>query len=197
MIFLTNINTVRMEYENLTNHFLIAMPNLADPNFSKTVTYICAHNEEGAMGIIINRPTDLNLGEVLSQMELETNDKGVELMPVFHGGPVQTDRGFILHDPGFDWDSSLSVSQQVDMTTSRDVLQAIAGGDGPKDIFIALGYAGWSAGQLEEEIVQNAWLSGPARSDIIFKTPIQNRWHSAAALLGVSIENLSSDIGHA
>ncbi len=186
-----------MEYENLTDHFLIAMPNLADPNFSKTVTYICAHNEEGAMGIIINRPTDLSLGEVLSQMELEVTENDIELLPVFHGGPVQTDRGFILHGSGYDWDSSLSVSQQIDMTTSKDVLQAVASGDGPKDIFVALGYAGWSAGQLEDEIVQNAWLSGPAKSEIIFKTPIQNRWESAASLLGVNIENLSTDVGHA
>lgn len=191
------INTIAMEYETLADHFLIAMPNLADPNFSKTVTYICAHNEEGAMGIIINRPTDLQLGEVLSQMELETDDNQVEHLPVYHGGPVQTDRGFILHGPGFDWDSSLNVSAGIDMTTSKDVLQAIASGEGPKELFVALGYAGWSAGQLEEEIKQNAWLSGPAKSEIIFETPVQYRWESAAALLGVNIENLSSDIGHA
>mgnify|MGYP002622643358 CR=1 FL=1 len=186
-----------MELSNLTNHFLIAMPNLLDPNFSKTVTYICAHNEEGTMGITINRPTDMTLGQILNQMELEIQNPAINETQIFNGGPVQTDRGFILHEQGYDWDSTLSVSDDINMTTSKDVLEAIANGNGPKNIFIALGYAGWSSGQLEDEIRQNAWLNGPADSGIIFNTPVKKRWQSAASLLGVDIDSISTDIGHA
>ncbi len=186
-----------MQYSNLTDHFLIAMPSLGDPNFHKTVTYICEHNEEGAMGITINRPTNMYLSEVLSQMKLEIHNPSAEKTLVFNGGPVQTDRGFVLHGHDYDGDSSLSVNEQIKMTTSKDVLEAIAKDEGPKELFVALGYAGWSPGQLEDEIRLNVWLNGPANSDIIFQTPIEERWQSAAALLGVEIDNISSDIGHA
>jgi len=186
-----------MQPTNLTNHFLIAMPGLADPNFYHTVTYICAHNEEGAMGIIVNRPLDLVLSEVLEQMNMEAPDKKTGQIPIYHGGPVQTDRGFVLHQPLQKWDSSIEICNQIGIATSRDILRAIANGVGPDNTFIALGYAGWAAGQLEREIKENAWLNGPADSSIIFNTPTEKRWESAAALLGVDLEKLSIDIGHA
>ena len=186
-----------MRSSNLTNQFLIAMPSLMDPNFYQTVTYICAHNEGGAMGIVINRPLDMALGEVLVQMDMEPTDQRVNEQPVYHGGPVHTDRGFVLHEPLSSWESSINVNDAVGVTTSRDILQAIARGGGPKESLVALGYAGWSAGQLEQEIMDNAWLSGPADADVIFKTPCEQRWQTAAALLGVDLNLISSDIGHA
>ncbi len=186
-----------MQASNLTDHFLIAMPGLADPNFHKTVTYVCAHNEEGAMGITINRPLDLLLTDVFEQMQLKTSDPAIGGQIIYQGGPVQTDRGFVLHNPKTDWDSSLSISEQINMTTSRDVLQAIAEGKGPDHSLIALGYAGWGAGQLEAELLQNAWISGPADADIIFNTPTEQRWERAARLLGIDIDLISTDVGHA
>lgn len=182
---------------NLTNHFLIAMPALADPNFTQTVTYICAHSEEGAMGIVINRPLNFGLGEVLAQMQLEAVDPRINDLPVYQGGPVQRERGFILYRPPGQWDSTLCVGGDVGVATSRDILEAISKGHGPKDTLVALGYAGWSPGQLEHELMENAWLSSPADEDILFTVPAQERWRSAAALLGVDIENLSNDAGHA
>jgi putative transcriptional regulator len=182
---------------NLTNQFLIAMPGLMDPNFYQTVTYVCAHNEDGAMGIVINRPLDLALGDVLSQMNLKAVNSEVNSMPVYQGGPVQTDRGFVLHHPDSEWQSSINVSDEIGVTTSRDILQAIAEGRGPRYSLIALGYAGWAAGQLEQEIKENAWLSGPADTSIIFRTPSERRWESAARMLGVDLSKLSTDIGHA
>lgn len=182
---------------NLTNQFLIAMPGLADPNFHHTVTFICAHNEDGAMGIVINRPTDLALGDILSQMNLTACNPDVGSIVIHQGGPVQTDRGFVLHHPDSSWHSSVNVSDEIGVTTSRDILEAIASGRGPKQAFIALGYAGWAAGQLEQEIKENAWLSGPVGSDIIFITPVEKRWEQAARLLGVEVDRLSTDVGHA
>ena len=186
-----------MRSSNLTNQFLIAMPGLVDPNFYHTVTYICAHNDEGAMGIVINRPLEMALGDVLEQMDMEPNNKKIDDWPVYHGGPVQTDRGFVLHEPMSRWDSSINVNDAVGVTTSRDILQAIARGGGPKEALVALGYAGWSAGQLEQEIMDNSWLCGPADADIIFKTPCEQRWQRAAALLGVDMNFISPEIGHA
>lgn len=186
-----------METTNLTDQFLIAMPSLNDPNFNRTVTYICSHSEEGTMGITINRPTDMNLGQIFKQMDLEVINKEISQTPVFNGGPVQIDRGFILHEHGAVWDSTLAINSKIALTTSKDVLEAIAQGEGPEKFFIALGYAGWSPGQLEDELIQNAWLNGPADFDIIFNTKIAQRWQSAASHLGVDIDHLSSDIGHA
>lgn len=186
-----------MQATNLTNHFLIAMPALADPNFHHTVTYVCAHNDEGAMGIVINRPLDLALSDVLAQMDMPSTHATVKGMAVYQGGPVQTDRGFVLHTPSQSWDSSIPISPAISVTTSRDILQALAEGEGPQHTLVALGYAGWAAGQLEHEIAENAWLSGPADSDIIFSTPCERRWEAAARLLGVDIQMLSNDVGHA
>ncbi len=186
-----------MNPDNLTNHFLIAMPGLADPNFYRTVTYICAHNDEGAMGIVINRPLDLDLRDVLQQMDIKFNNEFIDKTPVYQGGPVHTDRGFILHQPVMEWESSIVIGDDISITTSRDILQAIADGKGPERSFIALGYAGWAAGQLEQEIMENIWFNGPADMQIIFNTPSKQRWESAAIHLGVDPDKLSSDVGHA
>lgn len=186
-----------MRSTNLTNQFLIAMPGLVDPNFHQTVTYICAHNEEGAMGIVINRPLNFALGEVLSQMELSSANKDILNLPVYHGGPVQTDRGFVLHTIAYNWESSINVSDNISVTTSRDILESIAEGNGPDHSLIALGYAGWAAGQLEYELKENVWLNGPAESNIIFDTPYDRRWEKSAELLGVDLEKISREAGHA
>lgn len=186
-----------MGANTLTNQFLIAMPGLKDPNFHQTVTYICAHNDDGAMGIVINRPLELALGDVLAQMDLQPCSDEIGRIPIYQGGPVQTDRGFVLHYPDTEWSSSINVSDEIGVTTSRDILQAIAEGRGPEKSLIALGYAGWAAGQLEQEMKENAWLSGPADAGIIFKTPSQQRWDCAARLLGIDLQRLSPDVGHA
>lgn len=182
---------------DLTNQFLIAMPALQDPNFHRTVTYLCAHNNEGAMGIVINRPLDLNLGEVLDHMSIEVENVEVNDMMVLQGGPVQRDRGFVIHEPAGEWDAVLTVGNEIGVATSRDILTAVALGDGPDRAVVALGYAGWGAGQLEHEVQQNAWLSGPADSSIIFDLPYEKRYESAARLLGVDLDRLSGEAGHA
>ena len=181
----------------LTNQFLIAMPTLQDPNFFHSVTYICEHSDEGAMGIMINRPLDINLGEVLGQMDISSEIDTVNHQPIFLGGPVQCERGFVIHKPHGEWDTTLQVTDEIGVTSSRDILEAIAEGRGPTYALIALGYAGWGPGQLENEISQNAWLSVPADHSIVFETPFEKRWEAAAALSGVDISRLSSDVGHA
>lgn len=183
--------------ESLTNHFLIAMPNLADPNFHRTVTLICQHNEDGALGIIINRITNLTLHEIFEQMNISTDQFKNPDLPVFSGGPVQTERGFILHNSVESWSATLPISDGLGLTSSRDILEAIARNNGPENCLVALGYAGWAGGQLEQEISDNAWLNGPADSAIIFHTPVDNRWNEAAQLLGVDLSTLSSEAGHA
>lgn len=186
-----------MQQTNLTNQFLISMPSLKDPNFEKTVTYICAHNKDGAMGIVINKPLEIGLGEIFVQMEIPIENAEANNQPVYQGGPVQIDHGFILHQSNRKWDSSIIVSPELSVTTSKDILEAMAEGDGPEDSLVALGYAGWSAGQLEEELMANAWLTGPADADIIFNTASEQCWEAAAQHIGVDLEKLSADIGHA
>jgi putative transcriptional regulator len=186
-----------MQSTTLTNQFLIAMPGLADPNFFHTVTYICAHNQDGAMGIIINRPLGLMLNEVLEQMEIKAENYQIGETLIYQGGPVQSDRGFVLHKPIQKWDYCIEICDEIGIATSRDILKAIADGTGPENSFIALGYAGWAAGQLEQEIKENAWLNAPADSSIIFNTPVEQRWTAAAALAGIDIEKLSTHVGHA
>jgi len=181
----------------LTNHFLIAMPALQDPNFYHSVTYICEHNENGAMGLVINRPMEVGLGEILVHMDVEASTENIATTPVLLGGPVQQDRGFVLHNPPGEWDSMLSITDEIGMTSSRDIMQAIAKNEGPKQNLVILGYAGWAPGQLEEEIMNNAWLSGIADSEIIFELPYDQRWKAAASHMGVDLEKLSDDIGHA
>jgi putative transcriptional regulator len=182
---------------SLNNHFLIAMPALSDPNFHHTATLICEHNEEGALGIIINRPLGINLGDILEHMDISASSEAIATLPVFMGGPVQGDRGFVLHEPLGNWDATLKVTENTGVTSSRDILEAIAHGTGPDKSFITLGYAGWGPGQLEEEIAANAWLSGPASNEIVFDIPYEQRWEAAAALLGVDLKLLSGEAGHA
>ncbi len=182
---------------DLTDHFLIAMPTLDDPHFLHTVTYLCAYSSEGAMGIVINRPLDLELGDVLSHMEINISHPAAQHIPIFQGGPVQPERGFVIHQPLGNWDAMLKVTPDIGITTSRDILVAIASGKGPDNVLIALGYAGWTAGQLEREMAANAWLSTPADGSVIFKTPTPKRWQAAAARLGIDINLLSTQAGHA
>lgn len=181
----------------LNNHFLIAMPGLADPNFFHTVTYLCEHNEEGALGIVINRPMNLTLSDVLQHMDITAANDAIGATPIYLGGPVQQDRGFVLHRTLGDWDATLKVADDIGVTSSRDILEAIAHGEGPPESLIALGYAGWGAGQLEQEMVANAWLSGPADERIVFNLPHEQRWEAAAAKLGVDLNLLSGESGHA
>lgn len=187
-----------MVASSLKNQFLIAMPGLDDPNFSRTVTYICDHGEQGAMGIVVNRPTELHLSDVLKHMSIENHDPATDRQIVYLGGPVQEERGFVLHTPNDGaWSSSSSVTDRIGLTTSRDILEALAIGQGPAQALIALGYAGWGPGQLEAEIQQNAWLSGPAEAEILFELPSDQRWAAAARLLGVDMALMSTDAGHA
>ncbi|HKQ82744.1 MAG TPA: YqgE/AlgH family protein [Steroidobacteraceae bacterium] len=181
----------------LTNQFLIAMPALADANFSQTVTYICEHNEAGALGLVINRPLKMKMSEVFEQLKMPTPPLVLANQSVLHGGPVQTDRGFVVHSAGKRWDATLPVSERIHVTTSRDILDALSRGEGPEIAFIALGYAGWDAGQLETEVANNAWLTVPCDERILFQTPFEQRWHEAARLLGVDLAMISSEAGHA
>lgn len=181
----------------LTHQFLIAMPALADPNFFQTVVYISEHNPSGALGLVINRPLNLSLGQLLEHLQIATDRPDLAAMPVFHGGPVQPEQGFVLHSPVGQWGATLRVTERIGITTSRDILQATARGEGPESLLVALGYAGWGPGQLEQELVENAWLSGPADFDILFHTPSERRWLAAAALLGIDLNLLSTDAGHA
>ncbi|KAB7624465.1 YqgE/AlgH family protein [Alkalilimnicola sp. S0819] len=181
----------------LNGHFLIAMPSLDDPNFSRTVTYVCEHTEEGALGIVINRPTEVSLGELLEHMSLPCEAPELAQTVVYMGGPVQRDRGFVLHAPSRQWESSLQISDEVAITTSRDILEAVAAQEGPERFLIALGYAGWGAGQLEQELAENSWLSGPADSAILFERAPSERWQAAASLLGVDLNLLAPGAGHA
>jgi putative transcriptional regulator len=185
----------------LSNQLLVAMPSLADPNFAQTVTLICEHTSKGALGIVLNRPLGMALGDVFRQLALESNDAQLRDQPVLRGGPVQQDRGFVLHPPsaqaGEPWDSTLEVSPTLHVTTSRDILGSMARGQGPAQAVVALGYAGWDAGQLEDEIRSNAWLTVPVDDAIIFATPFEQRWQAAAQLLGIDFGRLSPQAGHA
>lgn len=181
----------------LKDHFLIALPSLQDANFSRSVTYICEHTDDGTMGVIINRLSALELGDILQHMEIEETDRTPGDLPIFVGGPVQEDRGFLLHSPPKRWKSTLVITDDLAITTSQDILQAIARGEGPEEVLIALGYAGWGPGQLEQELQQDSWLVAPASKQIIFHTPVEKRWEAAAALTGVDLNLITSTAGHA
>ncbi|AWB67202.1 YqgE/AlgH family protein [Saccharobesus litoralis] len=185
--------------QNLENHFIIAMPTMKDPYFSKTVTYICEHNDEGAMGLVINQPVDIKLDSLLKQIKIDVSADNLTDTPVYAGGPVGTERGFVLHrsEAENEWASSINISKELSLTTSKDILQAIGADLGPQDYLITLGYAGWSAGQLEKELQENSWLTIEADSDIIFKQPIHKRWEAATEKLGFNPWQISSDVGHA
>ena len=190
-------NDAMLAMTALTNSFLIAMPSMRDPSFKRGVAFLCQHGEEGAMGLLVNRLSEYRLGDVLAQMNLSSTSAEVADSPVLIGGPVQPERGFVLHAPHGQWESSFKISDSICVTTSRDILVAIAEGRGPERAIVTLGYAGWSAGQVETELKENAWLTAPASETILFDTPIEQRWDAAAALVGVNIANLTSYSGRA
>lgn len=181
---------------DLSNQFLIAMPSLSDSGFAGTVIYVCEHTPRGALGLVINRPTDLTLGSLFERIDLKLEIAPIKDAPVFFGGPVQTDRGFVLHRPTGEYNSSMRVGQ-LTLTTSRDVLQAVAEGSGPADMLVTLGYAGWGAGQLELEMTENAWLTVDAQEHVIFEVPPAERYPAALRLLGIDPIMLAGDVGHA
>lgn len=195
---IASADTVRMNSDSsLTNQLLIAMPGMADPNFSTTVTLICEHNDDGALGIVINRPLTLRLHGLFEQLDVKNDGSETANDPVYAGGPVGTERGFVLHGSELSYENTLPVSDAINLTLSRDVIDALAGGDGPQKSLVALGYAGWQAGQLEQEMLANSWLNVPATPDLVFDTPFDERWNSAARTLGIDITSMSSDAGHA
>lgn len=181
----------------LTNHLLVAMPGLDDPHFAQTVTLICEHGARGALGIVLNKPLSMKLAEVLAQMKLPPEVPAVGEQIVLRGGPVHQDRGFVLHRPGGEWESTHRISENIQVTTSRDVLAAMARGEGPEDAFIALGYAQWEEGQLERELRENAWLTLPVSDAMLFDLPYEDRWNAAWRLLGVDPATVSTHAGHA
>ena len=181
---------------NFANQFLIAMPGMVEGSLAGSVIYVCEHTERGALGLVINRPTDLTLGTLFERIDLTLEIGPVKDTLVFFGGPVQTDRGFVLHAPAGDYSSSIKLGDMA-LTTSRDVLQAVAEGKGPARMLVTLGYAGWGAGQLESEMAQNAWLSVGADDSIIFDVPPEERYPAALKLLGIDPVMLAGDAGHA
>ncbi|MEO6361708.1 MAG: YqgE/AlgH family protein [Caldimonas sp.] len=189
---------------NLTNQFLIAMPGMGDGTFAGTVVYMCEHTEKGALGLVINKPIDITLKNLFEKVELSLDREDYAAQPVYFGGPVQTERGFVLHEPidagdgdEAPYNSSLKVEGGLEMTTSKDVLEAIASGSGPKKVLVTLGYSGWAAGQLEEEMSRNGWINVDAEPGIIFDTPVGERYVKALSLLGIDAGMLSADAGHA
>ncbi len=186
---------------NLTNHFLVAMPGMKDPYFQNSVIYVCEHNEDGAMGLMINAPVDITVGNMLKQVEVQpVHPRLFEASldrPVYNGGPISEDRGFILHKPKDYYESSVQMTDDLAVTTSRDILSVLGTEAEPSDYLVALGYSGWSAGQLESELVENSWLTIEATPEIIFNTPINERWKEAVEKLGIDPSHLSADSGHA
>ncbi len=189
-----------MSQESLRNQFLIAMPSLADSNFERSVSLMCEHGDEGALGLVINRPTDLDVAGMLEHLEIDCSglSRDRAMQSIYWGGPVQTDRGFVLHSPLGEWESSIRVSANLGVSTSRDILHSIALGQGPEHFLITLGYAGWEHGQLEQEILQNSWLSTEAEHSVIFHTDSDQRWAAATRLLGIDPSSLAGgQAGHA
>jgi putative transcriptional regulator len=185
---------------NLADHFLIAMPSMQDPIFGGTVVYICEHNDKGVLGVVINKPTDMTMEVLFERIDLKLADglrSSVVNEPIMFGGPVQDDRGFVLHTPGGRYSSSLAVTDEVAFTTSIDVLEAVANGEGPQRMLVSIGYAGWSPGQLEEEISRNGWLTVAADARVLFDLPIEERYVAAIRLLGIDPLMLASEAGHA
>ena len=187
---------------NLTHHFLIAMPGLADEAFAKSVIYMCEHSERGALGLIINKPSDINVKGLFDKVELPLRREDLTLNPVFHGGPVQTERGFVLHEsmmPGNEsvYASTMSIPGGLEMTTSKDVLEALSTGAGPRRVFVSLGYSAWGEGQLESELLDNSWLTVAADLGVIFDTPVEERYDKALMLLGLESWMISPVAGHA
>ena len=188
---------MKTEFPSLADHFLIAMPNMMDSNFAGSVVYICEHNSKGALGLVINKPSDVMLSTLFEKIDLDLEIAPWGQVHVLLGGPVQNDRGFVLHAPHDRWSSSLQVNEQLALTTSKDILEAMAQGCGPEQWLITLGYSGWSAGQLDEEIAMNGWLTVPADASILFNTPVEKRFDAAFKLLGFDPWMLSSQAGRA
>jgi len=186
-----------VENVNLTGHFLIAMPAMTDPRFAKSVTYICEHNADGAIGLVINRPIDMTYTALFQQINLDLSNNPIAQEQVHFGGPVQPERGFVLHQPPGDWDSTIAITGDTALTTSKDIPEAVANGTGPEKILLTLGYAGWSPGQLEQEMGQNAWLTVPANEAVIFDIPSSGKLNAAMGLLGLDFARLSDEAGHA
>jgi putative transcriptional regulator len=185
------------ELTSLNNQLLIAMPSLLDPAFGKTVVYVCEHNSQGAVGLIINRPLNYQLSYVFDQMDIKATSSSSQEKPLMFGGPIQPERGFVIHRPMGVWRSSLNIDDDVTVTTSNDIIHAIANGSGPQDALVTLGYAGWAENQLEQEVVDNSWLVCPFSPKILYNTPFERRWEVAAEILGVNIHFISSGEGHA
>ncbi|MFN7137172.1 MAG: YqgE/AlgH family protein [Thermomonas sp.] len=183
--------------QNFGNHLLIALPALRDRYFERSVTLICQHDAAGAMGIVVNRASEYTVGEVLRQMGIASEDPVLQAQAVLAGGPVHPERGFVLHDGGQPYDSSLAVGDGLYLTTSRDVLEAMARGEGPPQALVALGCAGWGAGQLEQELLDDSWLLAPNRADVLFQLPLAQRWQAAAGSIGIDLLNHASHSGHA
>ena len=185
---------------NLANHFLIAMPSMDDPVFGGTVVYVCEHNDKGVLGVIVNKPTDMTMETLFERIDLklaDNIDEAVVNEAILFGGPVQDDRGFVLHTPGERYSSSLTVTPEVAFTTSIDVLEAVAAGDGPARMLVSIGYAGWSPGQLEDELSSNGWLTVGADAHVLFDLPVEERYTAAIKLLGIDPIMLASEAGHA
>lgn len=181
----------------LAGQLLIATPALADPNFARSVVLLCQHDADGAMGVVVNRAAEYTLGEVFSQMEITCEDAALSARPVLSGGPVHPERGFVVHDGGAGYDSSLRIGPGLHVTTSRDVLEAIASGEGPANAIIALGCAGWGGGQLEGELTGDSWLTVPTDAELLFEVPLEARWQAAAGRLGVDLQHLAGYSGRA
>lgn len=188
---------MRMSDFNLTHHFLIAMPAMQEGAFAGTLTYICEHNENGALGIVVNRPISLTMGEMFDQVKIPLLQPELVKMPVYFGGPVQTERGFVLHDTQGNWESTLRINDKLALTTSKDILEAMGSGQGPRNMIVTLGYAGWDQGQLEHEVTENIWLTVPASEHILFDLPPEERLVAAMTLLGVDYASLVEGAGHA
>lgn len=187
------------EISSYQNQMLIAMPSLQETHFHHGVTFICQHNKEGALGLVVNRPTDMIFSDILEQMDIDATTDKIANITIFTGGPVQQERGFVLHQRCGDigWENTLNISETLALTTSRDILESIANGEGPEKFIITLGYAGWSSQQLEKEVKENAWLNIDANESIMFDTPISQRWRTAAKTLGLDISLLTTHVGHA
>lgn len=181
---------------SLADHLLVALPSLTDPTFTRSVVLVCQHDEEGAMGVLVNQPSEYTLGDVLAQMEITTDNAALRGQVVLNGGPVHPERGFVIHDDPREWDACLAVGDGVYLTTSRDILEAMARGEGPRNALVTLGCAGWSAGQLENEVAENSWLAVPAETDLLFSTPLDERWQGAAARIGVDLFRHTDYSGH-
>lgn len=183
--------------EPLTNQLLIALPALSESTFSRSVALVCQHDDDGAMGIVVNRRSEYTIGEILGQMGVEGGSPELLAQPVLAGGPVHPERGFVLHDGGPRWDSTMAITDSLFLTTSRDILEAMARGEGPDHVLVALGCAGWGAGQLENELVENDWLTAPADPELLFNLPLEARWTAAAGRIGVDFAHLADYSGHA